>query len=441
MTARRIVAVPRSDSHGPDMIAECSVANKARAKHQSHQREVMVTRGRTVVYITALLAFVIVPPVLATVLWATFGGSELFGLPASNQFQVMFLSSSWVTGGGSLYINVPSEYPLFANALFALVRLISQAWNPQPTALLSFEVTWLTVSLWTWLAMLILLWRNAPRRAIWLWLNPATLYFSLYCFDVFLVVTSFLALIAARDGRIRTAALWLGVTVALKGFALFAVPAFAVWVWQSRGRREAAIATALAIAPLAASLSFVFLTSGLTAMLYPFRFQAIRGPDGESSTWDVLIPFGLGTQVAQKLPLLPFVLEAGSALVGALLRPRTFPQFLRAYLVGVGGFLTFSAFYSPQFVLWLVAPAALSESLAIALTTLAFAWATLLFFPISYFHPHTHLFFRGSAFLVTVLRTAVIALALIPARHLAKLVHAARFRAPGALSPSRPPSP
>jgi len=137
-------------------------------------------------------------------------------------------------GQGTLYVNVPSEYPLLANLFFALVRLVSGALNTQPTALLSFEVTWVTCGWWMWLAVLFLLWRNAPRRAIWLWLNPAALYFSLYRFDVYLVAGTLLCLLAARDGRIRTAALLLGATVALKGFAILFVPAFALWVWQNK---------------------------------------------------------------------------------------------------------------------------------------------------------------------------------------------------------------
>ena len=389
----------------------------------------MTIRAGTVARISVLLVAALVPPILAAIFWSGLRTWQPLGFPGlveTSDPGVYFRSSSWVVGQGSLYINVPSEYPLLANLFFALVRLASGALNSQPSALLGFEVTWVTCGWWMWLVVLFLMWRHAPHRAIWLWLNPAALYFSLYRFDVYLVATTLLALIAARDGRIRTAALWLGVTVALKGFAILAVPAFAVWVWRNRGRREAAIAAALAVGPMAGSLALIFVLSGLTAMLYPFHFQAIRTPDGDTGTWDVLIPFGLGTKLARHISLLPFALEAGSALVAVLMRPKTFQELLRSYLVAVGGFMTFSAFYSAQFVLWLVAPVALSDSLALLAATVAIAWVTPLFYPVFWNVPHSGLEFRIPIFVITVLRTGIFVLVLIPARYVAGWTQAIR---------------
>lgn len=379
----------------------------------------MALRARTVARISILLLVALIPPILAAIVWSRLRVWQPLGFPGlveTGDPLVYFRSSSWVVGQGRLYVDVPSEYPLFANLFFALVRLISEALNSQPSALLSFEVMWVACGWWMWLIVLVALWRNAPHRAIWLWLNPAALYFSLYRFDVYIVATTLLMLLAMRNGRVRTAALWLGITVALKGFAVLAVPAFAVWVWRNKGRREAAIASALAVGPMAISLAIIFVVSGLTAMLYPFRFQAIRTPDGETSAWDVLIPFGLGTKLAHRITLLPFALEAGFALLAAAMRPKTFEQFLRSYLVAVGGFLTFSAFYSAQFVLWLVAPIALSDSVALIGAAVVIAWVTPVFYPALWNGPHSNLLFRGSIFVVTVLRTAIVGLMLIPKR-------------------------
>ena len=389
----------------------------------------MTVRVGTVARISLVLVVALVPPILAAIFWSslrTWQPLGFSGLVETSDPGVYFRSSSWVVGQGTLYVNVPSEYPLLANLFFALVRLVSGAWNSQPTAVMAFEVTWVTCGWWMWLVVLFLLWRNAPRRAIWLWLNPAAVYFSLYRFDVYLVAVTLLALLAARDGRIRTAALLLGVAVALKGFAILAVPAFAVWVWRNKGRREAAIATALAVGPMAISLALILMLSGMTAMLYPFRFQAIRTPDGDTGTWDVLIPFGIGTRLARRITLLPFALEAGSALVAALMRPKTFQEFLRSYLVAVGGFLTFSAFYSGQFVLWLVGPVALSDSLALLAATVAIAWVTPLFYPVFWNVPHSSLWFRIPIFVITVLRTCIFVLVLIPGRFVAGWTQAIR---------------
>jgi hypothetical protein len=123
------------------------------------------------------------------------------------------------------------------------------------------------------------------------------------------------------------------------------------------------------------------------------------------------------------------------------MRPKSFEQFLRAYLVAVGGFLTFSAFYSAQFVLWLVAPVALSDSLALLILTVAMAWATPLFYPVFWSSPHAHLEFRGSVFVVTALRTAIFSIVLIPQQFLAGLVRATRTSLPLRARPRASDSP
>jgi hypothetical protein len=90
--------------------------------------------------------------------------------------------------------------------------------------------------------------------------------------------------------------------------------------------------------------------------------------------------------------------------------------------------LTFSVFYSPQYVLWLAAPVALSGSMSMVVATVVLAWITLLYFPITYFMPHADWPFRSAMLLVTVARTTVIALALILPRRLADTAHAVRLR-------------
>lgn len=365
-----------------------------------------------------LLAIGVLPPLLLAAHWDAIRTWEPFGIHAfvgTSDMDVYFRESRWVAGGPALYSGLPSEYPLLANILFAIVRVVSDGWHPQATAMVSYEATWVALGWWMWLAVLYVLWRNAPRRAVWLWLTPASLYFTLFRFDAFPVACTLVALLAAREGRLRWAALALGVAIGLKGYALFAVPAFAVWIWKNRGWREATVDATLAVAPLAISMVVVLALGGVTAMLYPFRWQAIRGPNGQS-TWDMvaLLTRGLGTSIVRHLPLLPFVLQVASGLVAAALRPRTFEQFLRAFVVAIGGFVTFSVFYSPQFALWFVPPVALSESLALVLSAIALQWVTIVYFPLAYYS-HVRGLFRGVMLLVTAIRTVTIAIALIPA--------------------------
>ncbi len=377
----------------------------------------MVRSHRTFAGISIVVGLAVVIPWLLAGHWLSIRGWAPMGITAfvdRHDIGVYFASSVWVAGGAPLYGGSPSEYPLAANLIFAAVRVVSEAWQPLPDSAASFELTWVILGWWMWLVMLVALWRWAPRRAVWLWLTPAALYFTLYRFDVYPVAATLAALVVARRGRLLTASLLLGLAIGLKGYALFAVPALAVWVWYERGWRTAGVAVVLAVAPLAASMLLVGGMGGLDAALYPFRVQASRGSNGESS-WDV-VAFLFGRRDAhpflERFGWLPFALEVATALLAAALRPRSFQGFLRSFIVGVGGFVTFSVFYSPQFYLWFVPPVALADSVAMLASTTVLGWVTIVYFPLGYFRGRGSAPFRLAVAAVTVLRTTVIAIAI-----------------------------
>lgn len=376
----------------------------------------MTSRRRTFTSAALIVALAILPPALLGSNWLSIRTWQPFGIRAFvdiHDIGVYFASSDWIAGGLPLYSGSASEYPLMANILFAAVRVVSEAWQPLPDAASRFQATWVTFGWWMWLGVLLALWRWAPRRAIWLWLTPAALYFTLYRFDVYPMAATFAAFLVARNGRLRAAALFLGLAIGLKGYAIFAVPAFAVWVWHERGLREAAITTVLAMAPIVASTVLVLGLAGQDAALYSFRVQAIRGSNGES-TWDVIaMLLGKGTAhtFLLRVPWLPFSLQILSALAAAALRPRTFDAFLRAFVVGVGGFVTFAVFYSPQFYLWFVPAIALADSLALLIPMLTLGWVSFVYFPLAI---EGRALFRVVITAVTVVRTAVIGAAPLP---------------------------
>ena len=329
---------------------------------------------------------------------------------------VYFESSHWVTGGGVLYRSVPSEYPLFANLIFAAVRLVSQAVPVLADPYDKFAWVWVSVMLPLWFVVLHRIWTRFPRPALFLWLTPASLYFGLYRFDAIAVLLSLLCVEAVYEDRLRRAALMLGLVTALKGYSLFLLPAFAVYVWRRRGFREALIASVINLAPFAGANLVTLAFGGVDGLMFAYRFHAARWLNGES-TWDA-IAYLTGPAIRDWLPRftkLPPMLEAACALIAAGFRPKEPRDLMRAFLFATAGFISFSVFYSPQFVLWLVPFAAdLSWPLA-AWIVGACSWVTFAYFPVAFFkrlhHPRLFQLAVAAVAALRLLLMAVVAFA------------------------------
>lgn len=320
-----------------------------------------------------------------------------------------------MAGGPPLYEGTLSEYPPAANLLFAAVRLVADCLHPAGDSLRSFAVTWMALAWWAWLAVAWAIGRSAGRAALLLWLTPTSVYFSVLHFDVVTVGLTLAALTAARGGRPVRAAAWLGLAIAVKGYALFAVPALAVWALRNAGIRSGLVAGAVAIAPLAFSMlgTLVLLDGDLAAALWPFRWQAMRPPNGES-TWDALdvLARGLGGGLVAGVPGLPFALAITGSALAALLRPRTFEELCRSFTVAIGGFMMASVFSSGQFALWLVPSLALSGSTTLVLAGAAFEWGAFLYAPVSTHLPDALVAVqKGALVAITAARLALIGLA------------------------------
>jgi hypothetical protein len=196
-------------------------------------------------------------PRVALVVCLVFSAATLFGWDAYRHVTVLHLwqvfdwqdihvyfeSSRWVVAGGVLYRDVPSEYPLLANLVFAAVRLLSQAVPRLADPYDRFAWVWVSVMLPVWFVVLHRLWTRFPRPALFLWLTPASLFFGLYRFDAIAVLLSLLCVEAIYEDRLRRAAFLLGLVTALKGYSLFLLPALAVYVWRRRGFPQALVAT------------------------------------------------------------------------------------------------------------------------------------------------------------------------------------------------------
>ena len=334
-------------------------------------------------------------------------------------------TSRWAVGDGTLYRDVFSEYPLAANLIFAAVRLVADHLDPFPSSLDSFCWVWTSAAWMVFVAVLRRVALELPWPALLLWLNPAVLYFTLLRFDVYPAALTLFCLLAARRNRPLTAAGWLGLAVAVKGYALVLVPAFVVFVWRVAGVRKALVAGAICVGPFALGNAVVYAYAGLDGMAGPYRFHAQRKLDSESSTYDTAADvFGqAGAKRIVEYPRVATALQLAGALLaaGLLALPRRdpFAGLVNAGLVALTALTSFSLFYSPQFVLWIVPLAACSDSRLLRVVVHVCLVGTLAYFPVAfdlrvasgYAEPEKG-FFVLAVLVVTLSRLAVTALAL-----------------------------
>ena len=187
--------------------------------------------------------------------------------------------------------------------------------------------------------------------------------FCLFRFDLYPAVATLMSLFAIRRTAYIKGALWLGVAIALKGYALGFLPAYCVFIVYQRGFAAAIKVGALAVAPMILSLLVVLTFAGWEGVVAPFSFQALRTLNFESTYAAInyffsvpVIPDGSEVRwVAQ-------FLQVGCALAAAAMRPRSFHDLIKTFLFALLGFMSFSVFYSPQFVLWILPLICFSDS-------------------------------------------------------------------------------
>src|SRR5262249_555031 len=152
-----------------------------------------------------------------------------------------------------------------------------------------------------------------------------------------------------------------------------------------RGFATAIKLGALALAPMILSLLATFIFAGWEGVIAPFNFHALRTLNGES-TYDA-INYLFGFPLISEQPEVRWVgqsLQVTGALAGAAMRPRTFDDLVNSFLFGVLGFMSFSVFYSPQFVLWILPLVCFSRSRIMLILAILLSWLTYLYYPISY---------------------------------------------------------
>jgi uncharacterized membrane protein len=194
----------------------------------------------------------------------------------------------------------------------------------------------------------------------------------------------------------------LGLAFAAKVYPVVLVPPALVYVWRTAGRRAAAWSLA-GFAAVAAVLIVPFLALAPHGLAESFRAQAARALQVESFFGSLLgVADRLGWYAAHvvhrtghaisydltgTLPRVLAGISSAAQLAAVLLvawlywRGRDEPQRLvGAFAAAVAGFLAFTRFFSPQYLVWLVPLVVLVQPLEWLLTAVALVLAQVWFF-------------------------------------------------------------
>jgi len=339
--------------------------------------------------------------ILAGILYFTGKGWYLVFNPWD--IETYFDSARWIVEGGRLYREVSSDYPLFANVIFATVRYLA---NFLHSGIYGFYGLWIALAGVVYLYAVYRTATGTTMLAALAWLAPGSIYFALFRFDIYPAVATLMSLFAIQRSRYIEGAAWLGVAVALKGYALCFLPAYCVFVVYQRGFANAIKVGALAIAPMLLSLLATLTFAGWEGMVAPFSFQALRTLNGESTyaTFNYLF----STPLIPDRPEVRWAaqsLQVGCALAAAAMRPRSFDDLINAFLFALLGFMSFSVFYSPQFVVWILPLVSFSRSRVMLISAIFLSGLTYLYYPIGFFRYSRYpALFRTAIAAVTLLR-------------------------------------
>ncbi|MEO0649695.1 MAG: hypothetical protein AAFZ65_03335 [Planctomycetota bacterium] len=224
------------------------------------------------------------------------------------------------------------------------------------------------------IAVLAVLLRQLGRSPAWalLMLLPSTLYYGFNRGDLPVVTSLMLAVtLYLRDRRTAGAAV-IGFAGMLKWFPLFVFPLFLSWGLQRARRqdperswssliltevvRPGAIAGVIVVACL--GMTYVWDDGGWEAVRFVFEWHLDR-PLNHASVLSLLCnPDAWGLLPPESVEVLSKVflaIQLGTPLLLALLPMRKPEQLLTSLSLAVGVMIVFSKFFSPQWMLWLLA--------------------------------------------------------------------------------------
>jgi uncharacterized membrane protein len=271
------------------------------------------------------------------------------------------------------------EYPPGALAVFLPPRLVGAGGAYIDT----FKVLMALLGAATLVLVVLLLVRLGASRAhvlaatALLALSPLALGpISLNTYDGFPALLTLAALAALACGWDLAAFGLLGFAFAAKVYPAVLVPAALVFVWRTRGPRRAAAGLGV-FASVAAAVVVPFLALAPHGLAESFRAQAGRSLQLESLGGQVLvaadhvglysatvvhrtrhaISYDLAGGLPDALATLTSVLQALAVLAATIVYARSRGDARRlgiGFVTAVAGFVAFSRFVSPQYLVWLV---------------------------------------------------------------------------------------
>jgi uncharacterized membrane protein len=225
---------------------------------------------------------------------------------------------------------------------------------------------------------------------------------SLNTYDAWPALLTLAALTLLLAGRDVAAFAVLGAAFAAKVYPVVLVPPAAIFVWRTRGRISALRGLA-AFAAVTALFVVPFLVLAPHGLAESFRAQAARSLQVESLAGSALavadrtgiysatvvhrtghaISYDLVGSLPEALAVLSSIAQALAVVAIAWLysRGRDDPRRLvLAFGAATAGFLAFTRFFSPQYLIWLLPFVPLLEPAAWVLTAIALVLAQVWFF-------------------------------------------------------------
>lgn len=225
---------------------------------------------------------------------------------------------------------------------------------------------------------------------------------SLNTYDAWPALLTLTALALLLGGRDVAAFALLGAAFAAKVYPVVLVPPAAIFVWRTHGR-ELAVRALGAFAAVAALFVVPFLVLAPHGLAESFRAQAARSLQVESLGGSLLavadrlglysatvvhrtghaISYDLVGSLPETLAVLSSIAQASAVVAVAwfYLRGRDDPRRLvLAFAAAIAGFLAFTRFFSPQYLVWLVPFVMLLEPAAWVLAAGALVLAQVWFF-------------------------------------------------------------
>ena len=255
---------------------------------------------------------------------------------------------------------------------------------------------------------LLLVRLGATRRRLWaalalLALSPIALGpISLNTYDAWPALLTVVALALLAAAAPVAAFAVLGLAFAAKLYPVVLVLPASVFVWRTLGR-SAALRSLAALVTVAAVLVVPFLALAPHGLLESFRAQAGRSLQVESLGGSLLgvadrlgwysatvvhrtghtISYDLVGSLPRAIGVMSSVLQVLAVVAVSWLYLRRRDDLMRlaaAFAAVVAGFLAFTRFFSPQYLVWLIPLVALLQPLEWVLTAAALVLAQVWFF-------------------------------------------------------------